>query len=71
MGGVPAVCLVEGKVSLERLPSSSITLALYIVGGTVGDIESSVFLEAIRQFILRVGRERCCLVHVSLVVTLG
>ena len=46
-------------------------ICLVEVDGTVGDIESFVFLEAIRQFVLRVGRERCCLVHVSLVVALG
>lgn len=41
------------------------------VGGTVGDIESSVFLEALRQFQFRVGRERMSLVHVTLVPVLG
>jgi len=46
-------------------------VCLVEVGGTVGDIESMVFLEAIRQFQFRVGRERCCLVHVSLVPVLG
>mmetsp|Transcript_12570 Transcript_12570/g.16261 ORF Transcript_12570/g.16261 Transcript_12570/m.16261 type:complete len:630 (+) Transcript_12570:113-2002(+) len=46
-------------------------VCLVEVGGTVGDIESNIFLEAMRQFLWRVGRERCCLVHVSLVVCLG
>ncbi|GBG32894.1 CTP synthase [Hondaea fermentalgiana] len=46
-------------------------VCLVEVGGTVGDIESMVFLEAIRQFQFRVGRERCCLVHVSLIPVLG
>ena len=41
------------------------------VGGTVGDIESMVFLEAIRQFQFRVGIEHFCLVHVSLVPVMG
>jgi len=41
------------------------------LGGTCGDLESMVFYEAIRQFMSRVGRERCCLVHVSLVPVLG
>jgi len=40
-------------------------------GGTVGDIESMVFLEAIRQFQFLVGPENFCLVHVSLVPVLG
>jgi CTP synthase len=37
------------------------------LGGTIGDIESAVFLEALRQFHFRVGRENMCHVHVSLV----
>lgn len=37
------------------------------LGGTVGDIESMVFLEALRQFHFRVGRDNFCHVHVSLV----
>ena len=41
------------------------------LGGTVGDIESSPFLEALRQFQFRVGRENVCFVHVSLVPVMG
>lgn len=41
------------------------------VGGTVGDIESLPFLEAIRQFRHDVGRENCFFLHVSLVPYLG
>jgi CTP synthase len=37
------------------------------VGGTVGDIESLPFLEAIRQIRHDVGRDRCLFLHVSLV----
>ncbi|WJK39171.1 CTP synthase [Solwaraspora sp. WMMA2056] len=37
------------------------------VGGTVGDIESLPFLEAIRQVRHDVGRDRCFYLHVSLV----
>lgn len=36
------------------------------IGGTVGDIESLPFLEAIRQFSNEVGRERAIFVHVTL-----
>lgn len=46
-------------------------VCLIEVGGTVGDIESMVFLEALRQFQFRVGPENFCLVHVSLVPVLG
>ncbi len=37
------------------------------VGGTVGDIESLPFLEAIRQLGNELGRERACFVHLTLV----
>ena len=41
------------------------------LGGTVGDIESSPFIEALRQFQFRVGRENIFFVHVSLVPVMG
>ncbi|MFV0413235.1 MAG: CTP synthase [Oscillospiraceae bacterium] len=37
------------------------------IGGTTGDIESTPFLEAIRQVGLEVGRENCLYIHVTLV----
>ena len=37
------------------------------IGGTVGDIESQPFLEAIRQVGIEQGRENCCYIHVALV----
>lgn len=46
-------------------------ICLIEVGGTVGDIESSVFLEALRQFQFRVGHENFCLCFVSLVPCLS
>ena len=41
------------------------------IGGTVGDIESLPFLEALRQFQVDQGRRRCMFVHVTLVPFLG
>ena len=46
-------------------------VCLIEVGGTVGDIESMVFLEALRQFQFNVGRENILFLHVSLVPVLG
>lgn len=46
-------------------------VCLIEVGGTVGDIESSVFLEALRQFQFRVGPSNFCLTFVSLVPVMG
>ena len=41
------------------------------LGGTVGDIESAPFIEALRQFQFRVGQNNVCFVHVSLVPVMG
>ena len=41
------------------------------LGGTVGDIESAPFVEALRQFQFRVGKENIAFVHVSLVPVVG
>ncbi len=42
-------------------------IAIIEVGGTVGDIESQPFLEAIRQFQWEVGRSNAIMIHVTLV----
>ena len=41
------------------------------IGGTVGDIESLPFLEAIRQFPVDVGRRNCMFIHLTLVPYIG
>ncbi len=50
-----------------RLLADEVDVVVVEVGGTVGDIESLPFLEAIRQFQYDVGPEHCCYVHVTLV----
>jgi CTP synthase len=42
-------------------------VAVVEVGGTVGDIESLPFLEAIRQMGIQLGRENVCYIHLTLV----
>jgi CTP synthase len=42
-------------------------VAIIEIGGTVGDIESLPFVEAARQMSLRLGRNSCCFVHLTLV----
>ncbi len=49
-----------------REKDGSADFVLIEVGGTVGDIESLPFLEAIRQFGNEVGRERALFIHVTL-----
>jgi CTP synthase len=51
--------------------AESADLLVVEVGGTVGDIESLPFLEAIRQLRNEVGRDRCAFVHVSLMPFIG
>ena len=46
-------------------------VVLVEIGGTVGDIESMPFLEAIRQFRLDVGRENTLYIHLTLVPFIG
>ncbi|MFM9090197.1 MAG: CTP synthase, partial [Verrucomicrobiota bacterium] len=48
-------------------PAEGHDLVIVEVGGTVGDIESLPFLEAIRQIPLEVGRENCMFIHLTLV----
>ena len=45
----------------------SIDVVITEIGGTIGDIESLPFLEAIRQFSLDIGRENCLYLHLTLV----
>jgi CTP synthase len=42
-------------------------VAIVEIGGTVGDIESLPFLEAIRQMAIEMGRENSCFIHLTLV----
>jgi CTP synthase len=51
--------------------SSDADFVITEIGGTVGDIESLPFLEAIRQFPVEVGRRRCMFIHLTLVPYIG
>ena len=51
--------------------SSDVDVVIVEIGGTVGDIESLPFLEAIRQFPVDVGRRNCMYVHLTLVPYIG
>jgi len=54
-----------------RLAGRDVDVVLVEIGGTVGDIESMPFLEAIRQFRLDAGRENTIYVHLTLVPFIG
>jgi len=57
----------EIKGAIMRLVADDVDVVITEVGGTVGDIESLPFLEAIRQFSFDRGRQNCLFVHVTLV----
>jgi len=56
----------EIKGAISRLAADN-DVVITEIGGTVGDIESLPFLEAIRQFRVDVGREHAIFVHLTLV----
>lgn len=55
------------RVGKER----DVDVVITEIGGTIGDIESLPFLEAIRQIKYDVGKENVCFIHVTLVPYLG
>jgi CTP synthase len=57
----------EIKDRIRRVGEQDVDVVITEVGGTVGDIESLPFLEAIRQFGNDIGRENVMFVHVTLV----
>ncbi len=54
-------------VACIEAAAEGVDVLIVEIGGTVGDIESLPFLEAIRQLRLEVGREDACFVHLTLI----
>ena len=57
----------EIKEAIKSAASDEYDINIVEIGGTVGDIESLPFLEAIRQFRYHVGKENVLYVHLTLV----
>ena len=57
----------EIKAAVIKPAGPDVDVVITEIGGTVGDIESQPFLEAIRQFSLDVGKENCLYIHLTLV----
>ncbi|HBE68601.1 MAG TPA: CTP synthetase [Planctomycetaceae bacterium] len=57
----------EIKSVIRKVGEKDVDVVITEIGGTVGDIESLPFLEAIRQFPLSAGRENCLFIHLTLV----
>jgi CTP synthase len=56
----------EIKSRIQAMATDDVDVVITEVGGTVGDIESLPFLEAVRQVRHEIGRDRCFFLHVSL-----
>jgi CTP synthase len=61
---------IKSRIKLMA-DSSDVDFVVTEIGGTVGDIESLPFLEAIRQFPVDAGRRRCMFIHLTLVPYIG
>jgi CTP synthase len=57
----------EIKAAVRKLAADDVDVVITEIGGTVGDIESLPFLEAIRQFALDVGKANCLYIHLTLI----
>ncbi len=55
---------IKNRIALGK---ENVDISIVEIGGTVGDIESQPFLEAIRQFGAEIGRGNCLFIHVTLV----
>jgi CTP synthase len=56
----------EIKDAVRRAAAQDVDVAITEIGGTVGDIESLPFLEAIRQMGWELGRDNVCFIHLTL-----
>ncbi len=56
----------EIKAAIRSMDSDDVDIVITEIGGTVGDIESLPFLEAIRQFRQEIGRDNGLFIHLTL-----
>ncbi|MFI6576488.1 CTP synthase [Nocardiopsis sp. NPDC050513] len=61
----------EIKSRIYAMDAPDVDIVITEIGGTVGDIESQPFLEAVRQIRHEIGRDNCFFLHVSLIPFLG
>ena len=64
---IPHVTDQTKKFIAKNAQKTGADVVITEIGGTIGDIESRHFLEAIRQYAYDVGRENCVFIHVCLV----
>jgi CTP synthase len=61
----------EIKASIQSMHTDDVDIVMTEIGGTVGDIESQPFLEAIRQFRQEIGKDNGVFLHLTLLPYLG
>ena len=61
----------EIKARIQAMGTANVDIVITEIGGTVGDIESLPFLEAVRQIRHEIGRENTFFLHVSLLPYIG
>lgn len=64
---IPHVTNAIKDFILKNAEVTGADVSIVEIGGTIGDIESQPFLEAIRQLMIEVGRRNCLSIHVCLV----
>ena len=57
---------IKGRIRQVTENNPEVDVLITEIGGTVGDMEGLLFLEALRQFALEVGKEHVCFIHVTL-----
>ncbi len=57
---------IKGRIQQVAENNPLVDVLITEIGGTVGDMEGLLFLEALRQYALEVGKENVCFIHVTL-----
>ncbi len=57
---------IKARLHLVTDTNPDVDVLITEIGGTVGDMEGLLFIEALRQFALEVGKDNVCFIHVTL-----
>jgi CTP synthase len=57
---------IKSRMHQVTIDNPEIDVLITEIGGTVGDMEGLLFIEALRQFALEVGKDNVCFIHVTL-----
>ncbi len=57
---------IKSRIQQVTADNPDVDVLITEIGGTVGDMEGLLFLEALRQYALEVGKENVCFIHVTL-----